>query len=91
MEYTKDWTLTRCSMGGATIEAGDMLIQVTFKRPLPLSVCEANAHLIATAPKLYEACKKVLPFIEAMFEEYPYVVPQMIQVLNQALAKAEGK
>lgn len=55
-------------------------------------VCSSCGRLVECDlnTDLYEACQKVLPFIEGMFEEYPYVVPQMIQVLNKALAKVEG-
>ncbi len=53
----------------------------------------ANAHLIAAAPNMYEALKTIAPNIRFMYEghrddaglRYKY------ELLEQALAKAEGK
>lgn len=47
---------------------------------------EANAHLIASAPELLEACQFVL-------QEWnePEAVPEALDRLRKAIAKAEGK
>jgi len=47
---------------------------------------EANAHLIAAAPDLLEACKIVLPYIDA----YPKM-KDLAKMLEQAISKAESK
>ena len=49
----------------------------------------ANAHLIASAPNLYEACKGALNMLDAIDHIYP--TPKTQQELKEALAKAEGK
>jgi len=49
---------------------------------------EANAHLIAAAPDLYEACKAL---IEAVDEDYDIIGYGREMTIREALAKAEGK
>ena len=46
-------------------------------------MCEANAQLIAAAPDLYEALKKMLPLVSG------YYLQEVINA-EQAIAKADG-
>ena len=53
----------------------------------------ANAHLIAQAPRLYEASEANLTFLRAVTEQYPelasdYRVQMLISTNEQALTKA---
>ena len=97
MEYTKgEWKLDRCSMAEATIETGDMLIQIYFHRMLPLAVCEANARLIAAAPDMYEACKEALEvvcyWLDGEAVQRDNINYRAIALdLRKAINKAEGK
>jgi len=50
---------------------------------------EANAHLIAAAPELLEACKQALRTLEARGVDI-YSDPRYLLV-KQAIAKAEGQ
>ena len=55
-----------------------------------------DAHLIAAAPELLEACKDALKTLEAlMLEEDPQASTQMewegLNYLREAIAKAEGR
>lgn len=55
---------------------------------------QANAHLIASAPKLLEACKLALKYLykmEADGIETALPVKTAIQRIEQAISKAEGK
>jgi hypothetical protein len=56
---------------------------------LPLSEIEANARLIATAPELLIACKRLL-------RQYEIVAPKWMNVeainnMKKTISKAEGK
>lgn len=52
----------------------------------------ANAHLIAAAPELLQACKAVLAWIESHSdEEWRHDHAGSEEVLQSAIAKAEGK
>jgi hypothetical protein len=56
----------------------------------------ANAHLIAAAPAMYEALKKLVPpiYAEACYQRDPDTIIRMNDLMiaiNKALAKAEGK
>lgn len=64
------------------VEAHNQAIKIN--KDNPMAVIKGLGDVV-------DALKKVLPFVEAMFEEYPYVVPQMIQVINQAISKVEEK
>lgn len=49
---------------------------------------EANAHLIAAAPELYEALKDIRKTLEALgYQDNSY----SMGVVDKALSKAEGK
>jgi len=50
----------------------------------------ANAQLIASAPDLYEACKEASEWLVLM-EAYIPLHSLILDGLNKALAKAEGK
>jgi hypothetical protein len=51
---------------------------------------EANAHLIAAAPDMYEALQEALGIFPGDWINQPYLVDIHIKI-QQALAKAEGK
>ena len=81
MEYTKgDWRAFKSLAGGWIIATENELI-----------VREArhyNAHLIASAPELYEACKLAEKLLAIGVGAEPSPVLLMIE---RAIAKAEGK
>lgn len=51
--------------------------------------CEANAHLIAAAPTMYEALKQIEPILARMYGTQAKDLPPM-QIVRAAIAKAEG-
>ncbi len=53
----------------------------------------ANAHLIAAAPELYEACKVGLDLVKFVVYEHPdnEVAKLQKELIEKALAKAEGR
>lgn len=51
---------------------------------------KANARLIAAAPELLEACKDAIEFIKDGYVETFPEVKQLLNKLEQAIAKAEG-
>lgn len=59
---------------------------------------EANAHLIAAAPDLLEALRKVSAALEAVYEsemewtgEWDMLPPDALEMAKAAIRKAEGK
>ena len=58
-----------------------------FFQPLPET--EANAHLIATAPELLEACKMGLLALKSSLEKYPLKTDSE-NALEKAIAKASA-
>ena len=57
---------------------------------------EVDAHLIAAAPDMYEACQKVLLLLEEQYKivigSYPdYGTWGELELLRQTLAKARGE
>ena len=50
----------------------------------------ADTHLIRSAPELLEACKSVLPIIQAYFEEGDFGCTEPLDLIKSAIAKAEG-
>lgn len=57
---------------------------------LPLIEIESNAHLIASAPDLLEACKTTRNHIFNGHSS-PHTTNQILNILNKAIAKAEGR
>lgn len=55
---------------------------------VPEQAQEANAHLIATAPDMYEALKAIIE--ECPDPQLPYG-KAVVRIATEALAKAEGK
>jgi len=57
--------------------------------------CEANAHLIAAAPDMYEALKNFGLYVavnyDAKNKPFYYIDQEWLDKRTQALAKAEGK
>ena len=53
------------------------------------SIIEANAHLIASAPELLEACKFARMQLSALAKEGRY--DKGWEIIQQAISKAEGK
>lgn len=84
MEYSRgDWKVVTNMDGHKTIvRTGSGFIAVT-KVARPKEECEANAHLIASAPKLYEALK-------ALTKEFTKQC-EVEANAYKALAEAEGK
>lgn len=56
----------------------------------PDNEARANAHLIASAPLLYEACKSALSAFELARTDRDVLYPMKIRI-EQALARADGK
>lgn len=54
---------------------------------------EANAHLIAAAPNLLEACQHTLIWLSALIAQNENLKSgkRLAKIINEALAKAEGK
>ncbi len=52
---------------------------------------QANAHLIAAAPAMYEALKAALDYYRGVFTGNTVTDEMMSSKLEQALAQAEGK
>ena len=60
---------------------------------LGADVVPANAHLIASAPELFEACKETVRILED--KEFPapiaFTLIAYIKQMKDAIAKAEGR
>ena len=52
---------------------------------------KANAHLIAAAPELLEACKKGLEVIEGEYPADDEVAKPVMDFIRAAINKAEGR
>lgn len=76
-------------------EVRDLIVGVDLNQPLKsLTICkiygndketQANAHLIASAPELLEACKSALSsLLDADWKD------NSLDLLRQAITKAEG-
>lgn len=86
MDYTKgEWTTKTMIDGTIIIKAPD------GKCPATVWDCpeaEANAHLIAAAPDMYEALKLYQSHQEGTSGHYCW---KCAEAINKALAKAGGK
>ena len=71
-----------------SINAAKRQIARTNGHNLDVDEHEANAHLIAAAPELYEALQYIQRWLNETGLDVHQSVPQMI---NAALAKAEGR
>ncbi len=99
MEYTKgEWTVR--SGFKVTVGAEQTWVADCYpfheKHPRPRVIeAEANARLIASAPKLYEACKVVKDVLENNQnngrEALQLAIKASLFITNKALAEAEGK
>jgi hypothetical protein len=52
---------------------------------------EANAHLLASAPELLEACKIILPTLLDSSNQTSPGIDKRIALLQKAIIKAEGR
>jgi len=90
-QYTKrEWEQAKVGNVGITIYSDTEEGIVTIAR-LPAQEAvgmEANAHLIAAAPEMYEALKLYQAHQEGTHGHYCW---QCAEAINKALAKAEGK
>ena len=70
------------------VKAEKLTVQSVAKEPSIENQGVANAHLIASAPELLEACKLALMYLEEndCGEDTRYLRP-----IEQAITKAEGK
>lgn len=87
MEYAKrDWTskglIIQCSPNGSVIATAN-------RHPFAQGEGEANAHLIASAPDLYEALKGLLWITDVV--EPSQKLGEYRTIARQALSKAEVK
>lgn len=97
MEYTKgEWEV------GKTPPLSNWVVGVNLSDPMKLDVVaqlynnEADAHLIAAAPRMHEALKESTNVLKVAKElaftyEGKEAIQDMINQNEQALAKAEGK
>ena len=68
---------------------GYVLAQVSFGSIDPDEV-KANAHLIAAAPELLDACKQAVVRLHDISELWKVYSWPTIELLEKAIAKAEG-
>ena len=68
---------------------GYVLAQVSFGSIDPDEV-KANAHLIAAAPELLEACKHAIRILELYAPPDDPVAHKVIDILRTTINKAEG-
>jgi len=97
MNYTKgEWNVTRNNLSKVTLPSK---LTVRSNTGCPIAILTdsersiADAHLIAAAPDLYEACKgleKVFELTKANSQWRSSYADQKVEAMEQALAKAEG-
>ena len=82
------WTLERDRAKSLSLYSGSTFIgEVYHEVDEPSTQEQANAHLIAAAPAMYEALRDCVGRLEAYYgDTYPAVIRG-----KQALAQAEGK
>ncbi len=93
MEYTKgEWRRFGGMVDGYGIvsSSGEVIIE---QQALSGLENEANAHLIASAPDLYEACRHAkIVLARKLDDSYLNQQEELLYIeLGKALAKAEGK
>lgn len=86
MEYTKgEWGYR------GILPIGFHIYSKNTNNPIAVGIeNEANAHLIASAPDLYEAGKRVLPLLTGAFYKTHDIRPEII-ALREALAKVKNE
>ncbi len=95
MSYTKGpWKL----QAGRSFETSDGTFYLSYGKdkhgnPNFRDFCalDANAHLIAAAPELLEASDRALEYFYRLQEEGADGFDSVIEALEKAIAKAEGK
>lgn len=70
-------------------EDGRRICEVSREGFMPIEEAEANAHLIAAAPDLYEACKEL--YETELNADVIRILQPWFQRMERILAKAEGK
>ncbi len=72
-------------------EDGRRIAEVSREGFMRLEEAEANAQLIATAPRMYEALVKVREDINWMLNNRKFLNPNVFDYLDEATEQAEGK
>lgn len=91
MEYTKGEWKVKDWHTSIEVKCGNKVIADLDRSNCSLVEDEANANLIAQAPRMYEALK-ALTFQFAAAVEHPYSADTRVYTqANEALAKAEGR
>lgn len=97
MEHTKGewyWALDdegrphnlRCKSDDGTLDEHILFAGLDFADTYAFANSEANAKLIASAPELLEACKKIVRLSDTGIG----IFPNLVRDMRQAIAKAEG-
>ncbi len=95
MEYTRNWTAEGRTI---TCAPNGSIIATTNRHPFADGVGEANAHLIAACPDMYEALKELKDWLksdgvqvlgEGLYEQM--TIPKTFEKVDKALAKADNK
>ncbi len=90
MNFTKgEWKVTNKNEGGfdgvfVSDNTGNILATISGT-PFCTKEYKANAHLIAAAPDMYQALKLCLDVL------LQFNIPEVLDPVEQALAKAKGK
>ncbi len=91
MNYTKgEWKVAGAFGTTIVSETGEFIATTTsiFAEPRERPKDEANAHLIAAAPEMYEALRTALADLE---EDVQAPLLDSVKLAKRALAKVEGK
>ena len=90
MDYTKGKWIASKGKAGFAIEVGEKQIaSVPHYIGNTPQETEANAQLIAAAPKLLEACKEIILVWQGLDPDRTF--PHLEETITRAIAKAEGK
>jgi len=91
-QYTKgEWKKYGQHIHINTSNTSDEIATVLWPDWMPESEARANAHLIAAAPKMYEALKAFDHYLSAPYPHNMKLKKYATDLMEQALAKAEGK